>query len=289
MFGRMAQRALRCSFTSFFFAMNFLFTHHRCELYSDSHHYLLFTCKSSILCVCVPWIVSCCIAFPTSCSRACVEWGWMINVYKSQFSLQWKIPHTLMLPLCWKKTLHSCCCSWSWVSPVCALALKHFRPKSLHRRLFGLTCSSSSWTVKEEEERSAATVHTLTWSVCCHPCAVWLTTSCFPFAVFCRELSGTFFAVLKTGDVFMSLIRVPLTKDTSSHVGTVCWLRVTDRQIPLGVWCYLHVTRAGNEHQVDCGWKFYLLFIFGRIISSEILMRSTYISKKKKSSFGGLK
>lgn len=103
MFGHMAQRALRCSFTSFFFAMNFLFTHHRCELYSDSHHYLLFTCKSSILCVCVPWIVSCCIAFPTSCSRACVEWGWMINVYKSQFSLQWKIPHTLMLPLCWKK------------------------------------------------------------------------------------------------------------------------------------------------------------------------------------------
>lgn len=177
----------------------------------------------------------------------------MINVYKSQFSLQWK-SHS--------SNLHSCC-SWSWVSPVCALALN-----------MSSSFSSSCWTGLWKKKRGVSySSHSHTVCLLSTPrAAVWLHGVVFPpFAVFCCELSGTFFAVFKTGDVFMSLIWVPLTKVTSSsHVGTVCWRRVTDRQISLSVWCYLHVIRVGNEHQrvikLDWGSDLYLPSIVGQMI-----------------------
>lgn len=205
--------------------------------------------------------VSCCIAFPTSCSRACLEWGWMINVYKSQFSLQWKIPPRTHAPTVLENpsqlllllVLSESCVRFS---------LKTFqakKPPSLalwpHVLLLLLDCERRRRRRREECSYSSHShLVCLLSSLCC----VAHKEPLFPFAVFCRELSGTFFAVFKTGDVFMSLIWVPLTKVTSSHVGTVCWLRVTDRQISLGVWCYLHVIRAGNEHQLVMSIKTWL-------------------------------
>lgn len=124
---------------------------------------------------------------------------------------------------------HSCC-SWSWVSPVCALALHISGQKasvvsSLASHPLPPPSPELDWTVEDEEERRAATVHTLTWStVCCH-CAVWLSVSrVFPFTVFCCELSGTFWLLFggvgfffkktkknKTVNVFLSFTRLPLT------------------------------------------------------------------------------
>lgn len=54
--------------------------------------------------------------------------------------------------------------------------------------------------------------HSHLWSVCLlsSPCCVAHDEPCSHFAVFCCELSGTFLLFLKTGDVFMSLIWVPL-------------------------------------------------------------------------------
>lgn len=157
--------------------------------------------------------------------------------------------------------LHSCC-SWSWVSPVCSLALNisgqkasivgslasHAPPPS---PLAGLDCGR-----RRRREECSYSSHShlvcLLSSLCCvahdEPCSHLLYFAVSWVAPFC---------CFKTGDVFMSLIWVPLTKVTSSHVGTVCWLRVTDRQISLSVWCYLHVIRAGNERQpvnVDKTW-----------------------------------
>lgn len=122
--------------------------------------------------------VSCCIAFPLSCSRACLKRGWMIYVYKSQFSVQWKIPHTRAPAVL--ENPHGCCSLVLSESCVCALALNISGQKA---SFVGSSASHArppllDWTVQEgggEERRSAATVHT--GSVCRHPCAVWLSAS----------------------------------------------------------------------------------------------------------------
>ncbi len=188
----------------------------------------------------------------TSCSRARLKRGWMINVYKSQFSLQWKFPHT-HAPHCAGKTpqLLLLLLSESRVR----FSLKHFRPiastvgslSGHHVHLLLLLLLLVDWTV---EERSAATVHTLTSSLCCQPCTVWLTMSRVPICCISLSVEWHLFAVLKLVTCSCHYYECPLTKVTSSHVGTVCWLRVTGRQISLNVWCYLHVIRAGNEHQL---------------------------------------
>lgn len=222
--------------------------------------------------------------FPRLCSRACLKRGWMINVYKSQLSLQWK-SHTLTLPLCWKPPqLLLLLPSESCVR----FSLKHFRPKSLVPSALwpsrapplpppaGLDCGRRR---EECSDSSHSHLVCLLSSPCCvahdEPGSHLLYFAVSWVAPFC---------CFKTGDVFMSLIWVPLTKVTSSHVGTVCWLRVTDRQISLSVWCYLHVTRAGNEHQpvnADETWLGLEPAIHcGRIMSPEIPIRSTYISKR---------
>lgn len=128
-----------------------------------------------------------------SCSRACSKRGWMINVYKSQFSLQWK-SH----PVC-AGNLHSCC-SWSRVSPVCALALNISgqKKKPPSSALWpshaspppplppaGLDCG---WRGGEGSYSSHSHLVCLLSS----PCCVAHNEPCFPFAVFCCELSGTF-------------------------------------------------------------------------------------------------
>lgn len=180
--------------------------------------------------------------------------------------------------VCSANLTHSCsrcagnphsCCSQSQSESCVRFSLKHFRPKKKKKKkpqFFGLTTLLLllfllllDWTVEEEEgeERSVATVRTLTWSVCCHPCAVWLSTShCSHFAVFCCELWVASFCCFKTVDVFMSLIWVPLTEITSSHVGTVCWLRV----IPSvsGVICMWSGREMNTGQQTSiklgCGW-----------------------------------
>lgn len=192
--------------------------------------------------------------FPRLCPRAYFETRMNDKcVYKSQFSLQWK-SHS--------SNLHSCC-SWSWVSPVCALALN-----------MSFSSSSSCWTGLWKKKRGVSySSHSHLVCLLSPPCAaVWLHGALFP-PICCILLwvEWHLFCCFKTGDVFMSLIWVPLTKGTSSsHVGTVCWRRVTNRQISLSVWCYLHVIRVGNEHQrvikLDWGSDLYLPSIVGQMI-----------------------
>lgn len=125
--------------------------------------------------------VSCCIAFP-HVLLTCLFKVRMNDLMYIKVQSAVKTPHALCSRCA--GNLHSCC-SWSWVIPVCALALNISGQKASHHRLFGLLLLLLlllvlDWTVEKEEERSAATVHTLTWPVCCHPRAVWLTTSRVP-------------------------------------------------------------------------------------------------------------
>lgn len=136
--------------------------------------------------------VSCCIAFSSSCSRARLKWGWMIYVYKSQFSVQWK-SHTLMLLLCLKPS-QLLLLGPEWVLCV-RFSLKHFRPKSLICRLFGLTCSSSSAGLNCARRRRRAEECSYSSHLVCllsSPCCVALDESCSHLLYFCCESSGTF-------------------------------------------------------------------------------------------------
>ena len=111
-------------------------------------------------------------------------------------------------------------------------------------------------------------------------CAMWLPASRVTICCILLWVEWHLFAVFKTGDVFMSLIyECPWPRFTSSHVGTVCWLRVIPQCLVLfacdqgGKWT------PASTRLIGCGWLFYLPFIFGRIISSEILTWSTNIYK----------
>ena len=178
----------------------------------------------------------------------------MINVYKSQFSLQWKIPQ-LKPPQLLLLVLSESCVHFS---------LKHVL------LLFLLL----DWTVEEERSELQFTLSPGLFAVTPPPrAAVWLPGAVFlPICCILLWVEWHLLCRFKTGDVFMSLIWVPLTKVTSSsHVGTVCWHRVTDRQISLSVWCYLHVIRVGNEHpqviKLDWGSDLYLPSSVGQMIS----------------------
>lgn len=146
--------------------------------------------------------------------------------------------------------------------------LKHFRPKSLDRRFFGLTRSSSSsscWTglwKKKKKKRGVQLQSTLSLglsavkSLCC----MAQQLSHVPISCILLWAERHLFAVLKLVTCSCHYW-VPLSRVASTHVGTVCWPRVTRRQISLSIWCYLHVLRAGNEHQpvnVDKTWLVFL-------------------------------
>lgn len=128
------------------------------------------------------------------------------------------------------------------------------------------------WTVEEEERSELQFTLSHGLSAVNPPCCCVAPRSrVSPICCILLWVEWHLFCCFKTGDVFMSLIWVPLTKVTSSsHVGTVCWRRVTDRQISLSVWCYLHVIRVGNEHQrvikLDWGSDLYLPSIVGQMI-----------------------
>lgn len=139
--------------------------------------------------------------FPTRLAHLLVsKRGWMINVYiKVQSAVKTPTPtYPSCSLLCWIKSpqllllvLSESCVRFS---------LKHFRPLWPHMLLLfspaGLDYGRKD--KKRERERSGASVHTLTRSVCCHPpCCVAHDEPLFPFAVFCCELSVTFFAVFK--------------------------------------------------------------------------------------------
>lgn len=172
-------------------------------------------------------------------------------------------PHTLMLPLCWK-TSTAAAPSPEWV--LCALWPYTFQAKeprwwALWPHMLLL------WTVEDEEECSYSS-HSPGLSAVI-PVLWGSQQAVFPFAVFCRELSGTFFAVFKTGDVVMSLIWVPLTEVTSSNVGTVCRFtvefRIDEYPYVSGVICMWSGQEMNTSWwiliQLDWGWTFYSFWL----------------------------
>lgn len=197
-----------------------------------------------------------------SCSCACLNREWMISVYKSQFSLQWRTPHTHAPSLCWK-TLTAAAPVPEWAPRVC-FSLKHFRSKSLNRGLFGVSSSSfwsspfsssSCWTeLWRKEKRRVQLQFTPSLSaVICGSCK----ESWFLLLYFCCELSGTFLAVFKIW------CRVHYNESPQPR-----WPAAVLVQISLGVWCYLHVIRAGNEFQ--------LLIVIKYKVDFVLIGKSTY-------------
>lgn len=145
---------------------------------------------------------------------------------------------------------HSCC-SWFRVSPVSTLALnisgqnnkkKTPPPSPRVSKLSPQERQSSSFlTIQHGWLDNRPTVAfegqcSLRWTrvwrrkssgshpVC--PCALWLSVSRVPHLLYYAVSWVAPFAVFKASDVFMSLIQKLLTEINSSHVGTVCWLRV---------------------------------------------------------------
>lgn len=132
-------------------------------------------------------------------------------------------------------------------------SLKHFRSKSLSPRLFGVPLLLVlvlcfllllDWTLEEGEERSAGSYSSHPACLLSFLCCVALVKSRFPIC--CIFVVSWVAPVFKSAVLFKSLKPVPSTKVTSSHVGSVC--QFTDGS--LGVCCYLHVIRAGNERQL---------------------------------------
>lgn len=91
--------------------------------------------------------------------------------------------------------------------------LKHFRPKKprssvLWPHMLLLLFLLLDLTV--EEERSAATVHTLTQSVCCQILVLCgSAVSHVPICCILLWVEQHLFAVFKIGDIFMSLMSAP--------------------------------------------------------------------------------
>lgn len=189
-----------------------------------------------------------------------------------------KIPHTSAPAVL--GTLTAAAPGPEWVLRVC-VSLKHFRPmESLGDRLFGLARSSSCWTglLKKKKSLSSHLVCLLS-SLCCVAPSEPRSPFCCIFAV--SRVAP--FCCFKTGDVFMSLIRVPLTKVTSSHVGTVC--RVTN--IPQCVVLFACDRGRKWTPASECQKQIWASaagnFIHRSFCQHNKLLKSSCISKKKTS------
>lgn len=121
------------------------------------------------------------------------------------------------------------CYSWCGASPLRALALNISGQKALIVCSLVSQCSTSSacWTrvQKKKKKKKGGVKLEFKLSPGLSLCCAALNEPGSHLLYFAVSWVAPF-TVFKTGDVFVSLIWVPLTEITSSHVGTVCWLRV---------------------------------------------------------------